>query len=371
MNVIFTIGIFISLFQFILLLNKKPKSLPDKLLAAWMLIISIHLLSSNFYHLGYWDLFPHLVGITAPFPFLYGPLLFLYVSHSLKNDNRLNNQDFLHFSPFALSYLYLARFYFFYSAEEKRLVDSGEVNDFQMFAMIMLVGFVISGIAYSILSFKQITQHTSLIENNFSHTDRMNLNWLKGLIWGVGILFLVVAIRVITGDLMGVDYRFNTDYIIYSIIVSGVLMLGYFGIRHQNIFTDNIVVKVAPKESYYKSSLKNDEAKQKHTELLHIMAMEKPYLQPKLSLATLADLLNTSPNHLSQIINQFEQKNFNDFVNQYRVEEFIQLTADKDHHSFLALALEAGFNSKSTFNKLFKKYKGLTPSQFLTQERPQ
>jgi AraC-like DNA-binding protein len=334
-----------------------------------MLSIGIHLLSTNFYHLGYWEKYPHLIGITAPLPLLYGPLLYLYVSHSLKNEKRLSKFDYLHFIPTVFSYAYLSRFYFFYSAAEKRMIDSGEMDDFQTFSIILLGGIILSGIAYSIIAYRQLNKYTILIDNNFSNSESINLNWLKSLIWGVGILFLVITVLVITKDLLGIDFAFNPDIIIYSTMILGILLLGYFGIRHQNIFTDNIIVETTSKESYYKSGLKEDQAKMIHHRLLQIMEKEKPYLKPKLSLTNLAYLVDTSPNHLSQIINQFEQQNFNDFVNQYRVEEFIHLATENDQYSYLALALEAGFNSKSTFNKLFKKQKGMTPSQFLAQKR--
>jgi len=78
-------------------------------------------------------------------------------------------------------------------------------------------------------------------------------------------------------------------------------------------------------------------------------------------------MLGVLPNHLSQIINQYEEKNFYDFVNSYRVEEFITL-AKKDidkNFNLLGLAYEAGFNSKSSFNQVFKKITGKTPSEFL------
>ena len=95
------------------------------------------------------------------------------------------------------------------------------------------------------------------------------------------------------------------------------------------------------------------------------MATEKPYLEPKLSLSQLADSLGVLPNHLSQIINQYEGKNFYDFVNSYRV-----ALAKKDtnkNFNLLGLAFEAGFNSKSSFNQVFKKIKGQTPSQFVNE----
>ena len=78
--------------------------------------------------------------------------------------------------------------------------------------------------------------------------------------------------------------------------------------------------------------------------------------------------VDVSPNHLSQIINQYEQKNFYDFVNAYRVEEFIQQASENPHLSILAVALDAGFNSKSSFNSVFKKHKGITPSKYMADQ---
>jgi len=370
MDAIFIIGIFISLFQFVLLLNKKSKSLPDKILTFWMLIIGIHLFSTHLYQQGYWEIYPHLIGITAPFPLFYGPMLYLYVSHSLKNEKQLSKMDFLHLSPVLLSYLYMGRFYFFYTVEEKRLVDAGELDDFQFFSGLLLFGIIVSGITYAIVSYRKLTKYASLLENNLSSTERMDLNWLKGLIWGVAILFTLIMFFIMTRDLMELNPGFNAEYIIYSTIILGILTLGYFGIRHQNIFSDNnTIIEIKDKGSYSKSGLKDTEAQEKHMELLQLMKDKKPYLNSKLSLTALANHLDTSPNHLSQIINQFEEKNFNDFVNLYRVEEFIHLASENKNYSLLALALEAGFNSKSTFNKLFKKYKGITPSQFLALEK--
>ena len=95
------------------------------------------------------------------------------------------------------------------------------------------------------------------------------------------------------------------------------------------------------------------------------MTKEKPYLNPKLTLAELAQSLSIPTNHLSQIINQYEQINFHDFVNSYRVEEFIQNVQNDKGFSLLGHAFDSGFNSKSTFNAAFKKCKSVTPSQYI------
>lgn len=105
--------------------------------------------------------------------------------------------------------------------------------------------------------------------------------------------------------------------------------------------------------------------------LLAYMDSEKPYLDPDLSLTDLARRLRTNPVVLSQIINAGTGRNFNDFVNEYRVEAFKRQVRDpaNAHLSFLGVALDCGFNSKATFNRAFRKFTGQSPGEFLaTQE---
>ena len=95
------------------------------------------------------------------------------------------------------------------------------------------------------------------------------------------------------------------------------------------------------------------------------MKTEKPYLNPRLTLNELAGSLDISANHLSQIINQYEKVNFHDFINTYRVNEFIERAEKNNNFNYLVNAFESGFNSKSAFNSIFKKIKDATPSQYL------
>ena len=312
-----------------------------------------------------------MIGITVPFPFFYGSLLYLYVANSIKGGPRLNKQDYLHFLPIIISYLYMFQFYFFYSAEEKRLVDQGLIDDFGTFSNILLVAFIVSAITYAIYSHRLLNKHKRLIENNFSNTEHINLNWLRSFIWGVVIISITIGIVLVSRDVIGITYPFNPEFIFYSMIVFAILTLGYFGIRHENIFTDNVIIEIEEnsKGTYKNSSLKEDMASDKHKALMKLMDEQKPYLESNLTLSSLAERLDISPNHLSQIINQFEEQNFNDFVNKYRVEEFIDRASKDNHFSFLGIALDSGFNSKSTFNAVFRKHKGVTPSQFISSHQ--
>ncbi len=373
MQVIFISGIFMSFFIALLLVTKKEKVLTDKILALWIFIIGIHLLGYYFNQIGYWQKYPHLIGTTAPFPLLHGPMLYLYTLYSLRRDNSLRKIDYLHFAPVLLAYLYMFNFFFFYSVHQKIKVDHGEIRNLEIFKYILLIAILISGITYALMAYRLTWIHKHKIDNNFSYREGINLKWLQNCILAIALVFFSATIIYFMREAIGFKFSFNADYIFYLIIILLVFYIGYFGIKHENIFTNNpqIIQKEENHQSsskYKNSGLKEHDAKKLHQALLNRMSCEKPFLDPKLTLSELAKQLETSPNWLSQVINQYEKNNFHDFVNRYRIEEFIQKASENKNYSILALALDSGFNSKSSFNNVFKKHQGITPSEYLSAQ---
>ncbi|WP_167605310.1 helix-turn-helix domain-containing protein [Maribellus sediminis] len=369
MEIVLNIGIILSFFLGILLFSKRDKVLTDNILSLWLVVIGIHLTGYFLNYKGYWDLYPHLIGITAPFPLLYGPFLYLYVRYSLKSKKHIQKRDYIHFAPALVSYLLMMPFYFTYTADEKVQVDKGLIDDYGLFSTILLLSFIISGIAYAILAYRMLLKRHKIVEDNYSYSNRIDMNWLRFAILGIGSVFITAAAVTIMREMLGLQFPFNADILFYSIIVAFVVFIGYSGIRQQDLFSNTVKneIDLLRTESEYKrSGLKQELAIQKHSELLELMQKEKPYLNPKLTLSELANTLSLSSNHLSQIINQYEQVNFHDFVNKYRVEEFIQRVQSNKNFSLLAHALDSGFNSKSSFNNVFRKHKSVTPSQYIS-----
>ena len=369
MTAILIIGIFVSFAQSFLLLNKRGPTVADRILAVWMLIIGIHLTNYSLYDNGYWEQYPHLVGLTVPFPLLYGPMLYLYVRYSLRDASRFNKADLIHFLPSVASYIVLAPFFFLYSADEKRMLDAGQIEYLPVFTTILLVGFITSGIGYAVVSYRHLKRHRALVDANFSNETDITLDWLRTIILGIGGFFLAATAVIIIQELGHLSIGFDLSYILYSFLVFGILWLGYHGVRHKNMFTDNAVY--LPEDSatsgYRTSGLSEDAAKDLYARLISLMGEEKPYLEPKLTLTALADMLDTSPNYLSQVINQHEQQNFNQFINEYRIRDFEERARNNAQLTLLAHAFDVGFNSKSTFNMVFKRHRGMTPSQFMAQ----
>jgi len=105
------------------------------------------------------------------------------------------------------------------------------------------------------------------------------------------------------------------------------------------------------------------------TKLLEHIRKNKPFLDENLSIRTLAEQINIHPNQLSWLLNESIGKNFNEFINHYRIETFKSLAKDpkNSHITLMGLAYESGFKSKTVFNAYFKKETGLTPKKYLEQ----
>lgn len=391
MNTLFTIGIFLCFFLAILLFSKKSQSLPDKVLGVWLTCIGIYLLNYYLHYLGYWEKYPHLVGATHPFPLLFAPFVYLYVSVCAREDQRFHWRDTLHFLPFALGYIAMFPFLFGYSAEEKAIIDSADYHSgYEWFFTLSFIAFVVVSGIYFVLTYRKINHYERVIGENFGYNEGISLQWLRLLLIGFGVIFGVMMGVYVVQYLLEIEIGFDIEILFFALFILLIFLIGFWGIRYQGIFgasgagrvtnlsdksdgSDksggvNTFEEETKAPEYRKSGLKAEEAPELHQQLLRLMQTEKPYLEPKLSLAQLAEILGVLPNHLSQIINQYEAKNFYDFVNSYRVEEFIDLAKKDTDKSFnlLGLAFEAGFNSKSSFNQVFKKFKGQTPSEFLS-----
>jgi AraC-like DNA-binding protein len=143
----------------------------------------------------------------------------------------------------------------------------------------------------------------------------------------------------------------------------------FFSFSEEEITTNEPLFHTQPNSSDSKKNTQESPSAEKEKivqELLLYMQSNKPYLEPELTLEQLASKLSLKPRALSQAINEILGQNFYDFINRYRIDEASRLlTHPKDEKiTILEVLYEVGFNSKSSFNTLFKKYKGLTPTEF-------
>lgn len=139
-------------------------------------------------------------------------------------------------------------------------------------------------------------------------------------------------------------------------------------VNPQEVTIENLENEIDLENKHKNKLLSKEDSKIIEQKLLEYLSIYKPYLNPELTLQQLAENIDVHPNVLSYVINTALGKSFYDLINEYRIEEFINLYQDSyDKYTILALALDSGFNSKSAFNRNFKKIKGITPSEFISK----
>jgi len=375
---LYLIGVIITFFLAFILLSKSHKTNADKILFFWLIGIGIHLFlyyivfSENYFE------YPYLLGLSIPLPLIHGPFLYLYTA-SVTNQFKNWKIGLLHFLPVIISFFSLFNFLQL-SDEAKILVFINEGRGYETLLFLTLMAIVCSGIIYVTWTLLLLKKHKKNILNLFSYSEKINLAWLRYLIYGIGLIWVFII--------------FGNDKLLYSVVVLFVIFIGYFGINQVGIFTrkvplidndieihkgvnlsfDEVIIKEDIPPKYVKSGL-NQEAAMEIYELLKTrMTIEQLYVNSELTLVELAQVLEVLPNNLSQVINAFEQKNFYDYINTKRVEFFIKLVAipENKKYTILSLAYDCGFNSKSSFNKYFKKVTNQTPSEYLNslKEKP-
>ncbi|MFB9077804.1 helix-turn-helix domain-containing protein [Flavobacterium procerum] len=360
-------GIIITFFLVVILTSKKNKSEADKILALWLFFTGFHLFLYYLHYKNDFSSFPFSLGLELPMPLLQGPFLYLYTS-ALTHQNENKKYNLLHFLPFAIAILFLMPF-FSLSFQEKLKVFQNEGKGYENLILVLYGVILLSGIAYAFLSLRKLSKHRKNISNQFSFNEKINLRWLQYLILGSSIIWLVVI--------------FYEEEYIFSVVVFYLMFIGYFGIKQVGIFTNQAISAnnilslpliendeietVSEKIKYEKSGLSNTELQSIHQKLIELMKNQKLYKNPDLTLTELSQKLNVHSNVLSQVINSAEEKNFYDYINSQRVEEFKKLILLPENQKFtlLSIAFECGFNSKTAFNRNFKKVTGLSPSEYL------
>lgn len=377
MDILYYIGIGINFFLLLILLTKKRKSFADYILAAWLLLIGVHTilyvvsLSSASEANIHW-----IIGLSAPFTLVHAPFLYIYVAANTGAISVKRVTWLLHFVPFIASILLLMPLYLMSAKDKMALYNSGGAEYANINAILSL--FInLSGIVYILLSFILLRKHKENIGNQFSYERKINLNWLRYLIYGLLVIWLIIMLLKKSSLIFGAGVFFVTFLGFLGIRQVGIFGLDYAANSNEEGSSINPIIPESPilndseenqpKKKYANSGLSDEQADLLHEALMQLMETEKYYTEPELSLNMLASKLDVHPNYLSQIINEREGISFFDFINSMRVQEFKRLVIEKDlrQYTLISLAFECGFNSKSSFYKNFKKLTGQSPSDYV------
>lgn len=354
----------LTLFIIVLVLGRKERSLSNHILVVWLTVFVGNLAS----------LFV-LYETNAPFSitqnlllefsdvsiFAHGPLLWLYTRSLTEEGFELDRKYLWHFLPFSIGYLLFLTFIF--SGSQVPLFVRNTVAIIKMGSLL----------AYLIIVLIKLKRHRIRVEHIFSNIEEKNLRWIAFLSWGILILWVIGGGSLLLDKWTTIQIPKYGGFISHICICVFIFLMGYFGLNQPSVFktdstryTGNRKTKKSDSGKYKKSGLDTHGSKKIQKELLALMNTTKPYLVKELTLYDLADQLQVQPNHLSQVINSLEGKNFFDFINMYRVEAAKEkiLLNQYQHLTLLGIAFESGFNSKASFNRAFKKTTGHTPTEF-------
>jgi AraC-like DNA-binding protein len=356
---IFAIGIAQAFVLFFILLKKKENRFANKFLAITMLIFAIDLLAGVSFLTGYVKNIPWVVGLNNSFPYLYGPLIYLYVVFLIHDRESLKLPDYLHFVPFVIIHMYGVFFFYFEGSEYQiLLLDFSRQQPWH----IELIGGMIpvSGLAYICATILTTHRFNKKIRNSLANIENVDISWLMYLVIGNVVIWLTVFLSYFLGFLYGEEIYAN--FLIYIAISIFLYTFAIKSYRQPEV----LIPSNFNDATYKKSGLSEEQAILHLNKLKELFKNEKPFLDPKLNLGELATMMNVSSHNLSEIINTQLNKNFYDFINSYRVEEVKKnILNDKSlTYSILAHGFDAGFTSKSAFYSAFKKFEGTTPSNF-------
>jgi AraC-like DNA-binding protein len=360
---------------------KSDKSVTS-FLALYVLCISIPILIPVGQHLFSWQF----IYFVEPFTVLIGPFLYFYV-RSFKEVITWR-KAWPHFLFFII-YSAIA-FILYFTVGTKYPPTSSvppEVPKYPL-SVIAVVIRQLQRLAYYFLSIRQLDSYQRSIRQLFSETSQINLRWVRWLVNGHLVISLITILFYVM--LLLSPAYFNWWVLIITTLISIYIYIAISrGITQSTLWQVQpgmnkqkveIAMQIAEEvESLHthkeddpvKNSFNDGKFDEITTRVIVLMEQEKLYQETELTLQNLADKLSFPSYQVSQAINAGLRKNFYDLVNGYRVEEAKRLLLDARSRNFtiLSIGFEAGFNSKTTFNTVFKKFTGLTPTEYRDKQQ--
>lgn len=341
--------------------KRKGDKMANLLLGTYTILFSFELLYNCLKWSGHLiqPEFAHFNFLHAPLWLTYGPLVYIYVRRVTKRVGFLK-RDLWFILPIAAIIALTFPFYGLSAQEKVNVLQQGTFyqNTYMPYNGIWItMGLMFF---YAWLTYYRFGPRT-----NTSFSENKWLKWFVGSYLGFVATFFFYVF-VVRFDIM--DYRY--DYFVDIVIVFFIGMLAFFGFVQPEIFEGKSIKETIPFVKYQKTGMSEALALDMKEKLQRLMKNEKLYLENTLRLDDLAQKLNLSRNHTSQIINQYFNLSFFDFINSYRIEEAKQLLAENDQQksTITQIAYDSGFNNRASFYKAFKKFENQSPTQYLNPQ---
>lgn len=361
-TIIGIIATFISLLLAIFIFSVSSKNkISNKLFATYLILNAIEF--SGFFSSLLFDGMNNLLVARIQLSYLEMPVFYLYILSVCYSDFKLEKKHLWHFALFIIGNLVVLPRFYLGSVDEK-------IALFKVFnelpeAIFMHISLHLQAAIYLISGFIILKRAKKIFVENYSSNTLETYNWLFQLLLFTSILYGVAIVKNTLKYTNQQEYFETTMNILIVYVLGVVCWYVLKALRYPNLF-NGVDSKTKLTTEIVKENEKSNINLREIEQLTIYMETEKPYLNPSLSIRNLAEEIKMNSRDLSVLINQYLDKHFFDFVNEYRIEDAKSILKNpaKNEFTVLEILYEVGFNSKSSFNTAFKKHTGLTPTQF-------
>jgi AraC-like DNA-binding protein len=363
LNILSSIVIFQLLLLSVFLFSiNRGKSRSNRLLAAFFLLLAINLTDGLLVYYGFYEKFPALAHVEDGFVFLIGPVLFFYTKSVVYRKFEWKAADLFHLIPFVAFTVVFQIYYHLQPSDYQHLIQSAiqrqELPPGFYYSILLVYAHLGT---YIYFAYREIIYYRQQLQQRFSQLKKRNLDWLIFMIFSVAVMLLITLtyslLPLATQTLLHVGL-----IVVIAFIFAFVNTIVWKALNQPLIFSgveQEEAVNIAGAFSEF-------ERAEYDRKIQQVITTEHAFLNSDLTLDELAERTSIPAKKLSQFINENYRQNFFDFVNSYRINEAKRiLTESKDPKlTVQEVMYQSGFNSKSSFNTLFKKKTGQTPSEF-------
>ncbi len=351
-------GIFLAV---TLQLLKNKNTAANKILSI-ILVLSVFMLLGRMIFFKYLTvrLFQWTILIDAVI-FIFGPLCHMYFRRLIfaKNDNF--KLLWKHYIPVLLQVLFSV---YVLSDSPERFSEKLTLGYFAVPFLIIEGCGIISNGYYWRLNTNLLRAYTAQEKNKVSYQQGL-VSFLKFFQISLGIFILLWVINFVSASFFDVTIQWVSYNSVWGAISVFIFVVGYYSLKEPELFR----IPFQKEKTNPQKRLPQDQISALEKELKYVIEEEKIFLKPDLTLRDLSERLDISTHNISWYINTVLDSNFYDYVNHHRVKEFLRKVENNEHHdhTILAISIDVGFNSKSTFNKAFKFEMKDTPSNYIKQ----
>ncbi|MEL6822018.1 MAG: helix-turn-helix domain-containing protein [Calditrichota bacterium] len=361
-------------FAALLLLQKQGNARANRWLVLILTLVAYYLSVETLIVSGLFKFWPHIAGTHWGFWYLLGPLLFIYVRLHLDRNFTFRLWHLIHLIPAAYITVRMIPFYQLDGAVkisilERPTIGSGEMPWQYLLLAAQLLGYLLFALRAASSRKQQASEERNTVALSTLRWSQLLIAAFTGY-----IVFDTIAGVILHLFELNTKPLVHTTTMVMSIFVH---VVAFVSVRHpERIFSDEekkavLTEDIKPLTKYRNSALSQQEIGFYLSELNRIMKQERPYLNSELKLSDLANLVGLTPHNLSQVLNQGLSVSFYDYVNNFRIKDVQQRLLDPryDDLTIFGIALESGFRSKTSFNRMFKRSTGLTPSSYIKNEK--